>query len=49
MAEKMAAICIRAALNLHTDASDPLLIIVFSVITRQYMQTSVSFMFITSS
>lgn len=39
MAEKMAAICIRAALNLHTDGSDPLLIIVFSVITRpQYIK-----------
>ena len=50
MAEKMAAICIRAALNLHTDESDPLLIIMFSVITRpQYIKDSVSFMLITSS
>lgn len=34
MAEKMAAICIRAALNLHADGSHPLLIIMFFVIAR---------------
>lgn len=50
MAEKMAAICIRAALNLHTDEADPILIIMFSVITRpQYIKNSVAFMFITTS
>ena len=50
MAGKMVAICIRAALNMHPDKSDSLLIIMFSMITQpQYIKNSVSFVFPTTT
>ena len=50
MAGKMAAICISAVLNLHTDKSHALLTIMFSVITQpRYIESSIPFMFITTS